>query len=525
MKVIPNVPYNNDSFAEQQVFEALKAVNTEYNCVAFHSIMLPNHAYKRISEADFVIVSRYGVFVLEVKGGTVSQKGGKWVTKTRNGIFEILDPFKQANSALHGLNEKITAYVELEQERLPLGYGVIFPDVIWDRDGAEWESEIVCDSRDMHQFEHWLTSFFDYWHKRPANSKFLSDNDVSNIIDYLRPDFDFIQPLFAYVENVNHLSVKLTEEQYHYVDMAMDNKRIICSGGAGTGKTFLAAELCRRFIAQGKTVLLACHSSWLRHYLTTLIPSEKLIITTISGLSVTMRREDIDCVDVLVVDEGQDVLNIKDLEHLNGVLKDGLNNGQWYFFHDINNQSNILTELDSNAMTWLKDQNNPAIFKLNINCRNTSNILLKIQSSLACDLGKPALTEGPEVTEFFGDRDTLSKELSILLEELKQSELDKGSITILSAFRKRKSLLSLLEAHEVKDIIELDDYKVKTYPFTDITFAEIANFKGLENDVIILLDLEDPLCLTTNDKSSLHYVGMSRAKAKLYCFWDNPNLT
>ena len=112
-EVIPNVPYNNDSFAEQQVFEALKAVNTEYNCVAFHSIMLPNHAYKRISEADFVIVSRYGVFVLEVKGGTVSQKGGKWVTKTRNGIFEILDPFKQANSALHGLNEKITAYVEL----------------------------------------------------------------------------------------------------------------------------------------------------------------------------------------------------------------------------------------------------------------------------------------------------------------------------------------------------------------------------------------------------------------------------
>src|SRR5699024_298033 len=112
------------------------------------------------------------------------------------------------------------------------------------------------------------------------------------------------------------------------------------------GKTFLAAELCRRFIAQGKTVLLACHSSWLRHYLTTLIPSEKLIITTISGLSVTMRREDIDCVDVLVVDEGQDVLNIKDLEHLNGVLKDGFNNGQWYFFHDINNQSNILTELD-----------------------------------------------------------------------------------------------------------------------------------------------------------------------------------
>ena len=88
-----------------------------------------------------------------------------------------------------------------------------------------------------------------------------------------------------------------------------------------------------------------------------------------------------------------------------------------------------------------------------------------------------------------------------------------------------KKLIKGIFSDEVKGIIELDDYKVKTYPFTDINFAEIANFKGLENDVIILLDLEDPLCLTKNDTNSLHYVGMSRAKAKLYCFWANSDLT
>ena len=67
----------------------------------------------------------------------------------------------------------------------------------------------------------------------------------------------------------------------------------------------------------------------------------------------------------------------------------------------------------------------------------------------------------------------------------------------------------------MKGIIELDDYKVKTYPFTDITFAEIASFKGLENDVVILLDLENSLCLTKSDKNSLHYVGMSYPKSKV----------
>lgn len=520
MKLIPAFPYDNNSYAEKKVFEALKDTKVKHKCVAFHSIMLLKHSYKRVSEADFVIVGHCGVFVLEVKGGKISQKEGQWFSTNKKANYKISDPFKQANSAAHALNTKIIAEVELERKRLPLGYGVVFPNVCWDHSGAEWDLEIICDSKSMREFSRWLTEFFDYWHKRPANSNLLSDRDVNNIIDFLRPNFEIIQPLFLHVENIYQLSEKATKEQFHYVDMAMDNKQVICSGGAGTGKTFLAVELCRRFIAQGKTVLLACYSSWLRHYLSTLVQSENIVITTISGMSASMRREGIDFFDVLIVDEAQDILNIQNLECLNEAIKDGLDHGQWYFFHDANNQANVLTELDANAMDRLKDRSNPAIFKLNTNCRNTKNILGKIQSSLACDLGKPAIIEeGPKVTEFHGDPQVLSQELSRLLKELQESELDKGSITILSACKRNKSLLSLLDAEELTDIIELDDYKVRTYPFTAITFAEIVNFKGIENDVIILLDLETPKHLKMDDKNSLHYVGMSRARVKLYCFW------
>ena len=95
MRVIPDVPYDNNSFAEQRVFEALKALQTDYPCVAFHSVMLPNHAYKRLGEADFVIVSRYGIFVLEVKGGGVSYINGRWTTKNRLGTYDISDPLSK----------------------------------------------------------------------------------------------------------------------------------------------------------------------------------------------------------------------------------------------------------------------------------------------------------------------------------------------------------------------------------------------------------------------------------------------
>lgn len=525
MRVIPDIAYDNHSKAEQRLFETLKATSLEYECVAFHSVALPNHGYKREGEADFVIISRYGLFVLEVKGGGVACHNGKWTTKNQQGAYDIQDPFEQARSATHALNEKILAYVSLEQTRLPLGYGVVFPDILWSYQGMEWDDDIICDSKQISHLKQWLTEFFEYWHRRPANANMLSDTDITAIIDFLRPDFESIQPLFSQVEQVQQQAIKLTKEQYHYVDMAMDNQRVICSGGAGTGKTFLAIELCRRFILQGKTVLLTCHSSWLKHYLSTLIPSDRLVITTLSGLAVTMRRESIDGFDVIVIDEGQDILNIKDLKLLDKALIDGFSQGQWYFFHDINNQSNLFTKLDSNAMAWLRTQNNPSVFKLNINCRNTHNILSKIQTSLDCDLGKSALVEGPIVTEFFGDKKQLSQQLLQLLKTLQASELHSGSVTILSIVSKRKSLLSLLDADVIKNIVELDDYKVKSYPFTQMTFAQIAQFKGLENDVIILLDLKDPQHIISDDEKPFYYVGMSRAKAKLYCFWESDGLT
>ena len=57
--------------------------------VALHSLNLPFHQYKEWAEIDFVIVSRFGVMLLEVKGGGVECRDGIWYFKNRFGEFGL----------------------------------------------------------------------------------------------------------------------------------------------------------------------------------------------------------------------------------------------------------------------------------------------------------------------------------------------------------------------------------------------------------------------------------------------------
>ncbi len=60
----------------------------------------------------------------------------------------------------------------------------------------------------------------------------------------------------------------------------------------------------------------------------------------------------------------------------------------------------------------------------------------------------------------------------------------------------------------------LDEFSLKNFPPAGISFAEIANFKGLENEAVILVDLPKP---TREGRSSVsHYVGMGRGRAILW---------
>ncbi len=86
-------------------------------------------------------------------------------------------------------------------------------------------------------------------------------------------------------------------------------------------------------------------------------------------------------------------------------------------------------------------------------------------------------------------------------------------ISILSPNAFPDSAAALLPAKLSSRLLVLDEYSMRSFPPQGISFADIAHFKGLENEAVVVIDLPDPL--THPNPGPDHYVGMSRARTLL----------
>ena len=59
----------------------------------------------------------------------------------------------------------------------------------------------------------------------------------------------------------------------------------------------------------------------------------------------------------------------------------------------------------------------------------------------------------------------------------------------------------------------LDEYSMRSIPVDKVGFAQIDEFKGLENEAIVVVDLPGPG--RTGENHAAHYVAMSRARSVL----------
>ncbi|HEC04793.1 MAG TPA: nuclease, partial [Thiothrix sp.] len=67
-------------------------------------------------------------------------------------------------------------------------------------------------------------------------------------------------------------------------------------------------------------------------------------------------------------------------------------------------------------------------------------------------------------------------------------------------------------------------YSIRNFPISNISFSEIKNFKGLENEVILLIDFPKQENATPMESKVLHYVAMTRARSLLCVFWSVPKI-
>jgi hypothetical protein len=511
--MIPTTPSSaTKSAAERRLFTLLESAEIGRSARCFHSLNLSEHDYKRWGEADFVVVSAAGLLVLEVKGGRVSCRDGLWTFTDRfnEQHHSSEGPFHQARSAMYALAKLLEERLGKDVRQLPFGWGVVFPDVDFDVSSVEWPEEVVLDARKLKDrgAGPWLEDLLGYWGEKAHKSRDASSKIVEDVTRSLRPDFDRVPSLRARADQLFTMMEQLTKDQYARFDIIEQAPRVLCEGGAGTGKTFLAAEVARREAARGLDVLFTCKSETLAAFVRSRLADTGVEVVAFDDADAKLR-----CAS-LIVDEGQDLLNLDALAKLDGLVDGGLAEGRWRIFYDGNNQSAIFDSFDREAVDVLRAYGAvPA--HLGTNCRNTNEIALATKLTTGADIGVASVGSGPPIHRvFFSSRDEETGLLARHLDDLAAAGVDPGDVTILSPLPFSESCAVELPRRHSSQIVVVDAAVAARWPVRQMTFARIEDFKGMENQFVAVVDIA-ALSATERDLSIV-YVGMTRARTGLW---------
>jgi Nuclease-related domain/UvrD-like helicase C-terminal domain/AAA domain len=519
VRLIPSVvTRDTKSDAERTVFTLLESSDLGPHARCFHSLNISQHEYKLVGELDFVVLCPEGLIVLEVKGGGVACHDGLWTFSDRFGRDHKTTegPFRQARSGMFSLRSRLKDELAPQLTAgLVFGYGVVTPDADLPESSAEWAPEMLLDANKLRrrtEIADLLRSLIQYWSAKTKAPRSLSPKALEDIAAFLRPDFDRVPSLRHRADQIDVSMERLTGEQYRQLDLVEDSERVICAGGAGTGKTFLAAEVARREAVEGARVLLTCKSGPLAAFLAPRVAAAGVEVRPLDAVAAPTDGQE--RYDVLVVDEAQDALDFDTLAQLDGLVAGGLEDGRWRMFYDANNQSSIDGSFDTDALEYVRSLAG-ARGSLHWNCRNTREIVIQTKLLTAADLGNPSAGHGlPVEYAFFSDASEQPKLLEAQLRRLRDDDIDPGDITILSAHSYEDSAVTRMRPKWRERIRVLDRAAAVEWPLRQMTFATIRDFKGLENQFIAIVDV-DSVAADARSRALL-YVAMSRARAGLW---------
>jgi hypothetical protein len=519
MKMNPLYVHHFESNAERKLFPHFEQADLP-GATAFHSLNLPKHQKKQFSEADYVVVSSRGILVLEVKGGRISSKQGRWYTIDGDDHREPLkeSPIVQVKDARIAIEDMLREKsLDIDLKKVNFGFGVMFPDVKLSDIGIELAKEEVFDALDWDRrnLGRWLEKLYKYWSERTGKHDRLSDHEVAVLCNALRGEFDREKALLAEVGDSWDQMIALTEQQYMAVDSVLKNKQIIFEGGAGTGKTLVAIKAAKILAGAGKRILFVCRSPVLTSFIRTELKDINASVMKFSTLKAS--PDAVPAFDCLIVDEGQDMLDMDSMAVIDGLFANGMNDGSWYFFMDPNNQGSLYADMDADAAEYL--QSCGTSFPLTRNCRNTRQIAIHTMSYTGGDIGKcRVIGDGLPVLEKELDHDSGEHLVSLvesqLFEWIDDDGVKPGDITMLSPVDYEDSCVQQLDKRWRRKIAIINESFGERWLDTSITFSTIRDFKGLENKYVMLLDL-DSLVAHPNAVNEL-YVAMTRANTVLW---------
>lgn len=506
--------------SERIVFDAIrKNLTDEWH--VFHSFDYVTRDLTRKrwdGEIDFLLYHpQKGMLVIEVKGGAISYRNGKWYQEDRP-----IDPVEQAKRNKYAVMRLLQDSLH---KAIPLKFAhcVCFPSCGMEEVWPAEAREIVLTGPGLPYIEKFASQVLDDT-QIPSNLRgSVSEEEILRV---LSPVFEYGKKLserFCIEEQQFFL---FTEQQCAILDALENFPRLQIRGCAGSGKTILAVKKAEKLASRGAKVLLLCFNQLLAEYLHQAtkdfpnikaaaffefcielleIPEEqvgkyrtnpRLYSEVLPNLLKVFLSKTCFCYDAVVVDEGQD-FTPEAWEVISMLVPEG---GPFYIFYDPD--QNIFTKKLS-----LPDFGLPPV-QLTKNCRNTKKIFEALKPYQTTEsVVMESAPEGAAVHIMHGDcRKLLEQELERLI---MTEQVPLQDIVILGGHS--------LEHTSIGKAPEVGRFHIVNRPAKigamEVAYFTYMKYKGCESKVVILLDVDDSDARWAG-KNGL-YTAMSRAVHQL----------
>ena len=547
------------SHAEKIFYEACQSQLSEEWFVHYSVVLSKNESGNGIrdNEMDFILYHpKYGMIVVEVKGGKISYDANKrkFYSKNRFGkTFVIKNPFQQAQS----FKGRLISALSRDGIRVPVSYAVAFPDI--DESGlgqASFQSpETVIQRQHLEGLEAKLIEVI----KTSQPEKYLKFEDQAKAVNRFFNGKHF-KAQINLKDYINLQASRVTDIemiQSSFITPIASQNRVAIEGEAGTGKTLLASQLAKHFSALGKKVLFLSPNEYINKSLSSQFEADKQVevktffeLASEFGVDVLKKKntksnpsENPDSqedweqftapellqntikksakrFDVIISDESQDIQPLwwEPIEELLGSEESNL-----YMFFDRNQgvfasgeflPENVLPKVSSFFPLVQNYRTTKEISKFSENFKPKS-------SSFKNHVDRVGFL--PELITYKDEKDFVLK-MQFLMDHLDSEGLESSDSVILSA-RKTDHKDSILSGVQKAGNYRLDHLQKRKSISKELNqknsllCSTIQGFKGLECNVGILVNLdENQLPIHNPLFKSLIYVAATRAKHMLYVF-------
>lgn len=568
---------------EKKVYKRLRDELDE-SWRVYHSVDILDHPRHAVGEADFVLVGPPGVYVIEVKGCQIQRataaEGHKWIYHYRNPpTVDEEGPHDQALKNRMALQKWF-----LDQNfgiNTFFGCALINPNhrVEFPITNISWSDELVLSGRESFNTPGSVKTLVDkmvkYWQDRTSreeniNPSLLSNSFIKNKLHKSLFVECSLPSLGDSISGLNHeQNLALNYCQSRLMNHIERSKySFLVEGPAGSGKTLIAKSIGLHFAAKGERVLFVCKSRLLARLIKqdlaedsnleilsmtellslvyrTAIKNELSLTETLDfiqqkeelNFATTIERE----YDILVLDEGQDLLSDDLLLFFSARLKHGLEGSRWFLFFDPNqtmHDQNVQSGLDT-----LQSFQTAVPYLLDSNCRNTSKIIALTQELTGINTYSGFAVDGGDcITHWFTEGKEIST-LQALLSDYYNQGVALGDIAILypsqignplcdhkcvSVSNDNGSHIRIYKDRRPNNIVgacvDLEFFEIAKNPecyepSKHILVASIEDFKGLERNVVIVTGLGR--CPTELYLERNAYVGTTRARTNLDVLFPN----